>query len=205
MKPFVTSLVVLVLSVVGLVADWSGPIAKLERSSIYVNSDDGSCTRFVIHSAAREKKDKDFVLTAAHCDGAKLYADHVPARVIFKDDKRDLLVLEVEDLDRPALPLAKDNPKIGDEIASYGYGYALDRPMFRIAHISDTALYIPEGGIGGPFIATDTPFIGGMSGGPVVNNRGEIVLIVQRASNAMGIGVGADVIRAAVGRYFESK
>lgn len=183
-------------------ADWESTVARLARAAVYVENSTGSCTGFVINAAAR-KGDKDFVLTAAHCDGEKLYAAHVPATVVFKDTKKDLLVLEVDDLDRPALALATTNPKTGDEIASYGYGYGLERSMFRIAHVSDTGMFIPEEGIGGPFIVIDAAFISGMSGGPVVNASGDVVLIVQRGGEGVGIGVGADIIREAVGRYFQ--
>lgn len=183
--------------------EWTPAVERLKRSAVYLENTDGSCTAFVINAAAREKKDRDFLLTAAHCDGEKLYADHVPATVIFKDAKKDLMVIETDNLERPALKLAAKNPDTGDEVASYGYGMGLERSMFRIAHVSDTAMYIPEEGIGGPFIVIDAAFVGGQSGGPVVNTSGEVVLIVQRGSNTVGIGVGAELIREAVGRFWE--
>jgi S1-C subfamily serine protease len=189
--------------------DWSKVADELAKSVVYIDNAEGSCSGFVINADARrgDKDDKatkatDFVLTAAHCDGAKLYADHVPANVIYKDDKKDLMVLEVENLDRPALKLAASNPKIGDSVASFGYGFGLERAMFRTATISDDKFYIPEDGIGGPFIVTDAAFVGGQSGGPVANLNGEVVLIVQRGGQGVGIGVGAEIMRAAVGRFF---
>ena len=112
------------------------------------------------------------------------------------------MVIEVPDLTRPALRLAKTNPKIGDEVASLGYGYGLERPMFRTTHISDDETYIHENGIGGPFMVTDDVCVGGQSGGPVINHAGEVVLIVQRGGGGVGMGVGAEMIRAKVGRFF---
>ncbi len=193
-----------IVATLPLMADWSSVVRTLERSAVYVASDEGSCTGFVVHGSAR-KGEKDFVLTAAHCMGSDLYAAHVPARVIYKDTQLDLMVLETDDLDRPALKLAGKNPKVGDEVASYGHGYGLQRPMFRIAHVSDDAMYIPEGNIGGPFCVIDAAFVSGQSGGPVVNTAGEVVMIVQRGGAGTGLGVGAEVIRTAVGRYFEAK
>ena len=61
---------------------------------------------------------------------------------------------------------------------------------------------MPETGQAGTFVSLDSAFVGGQSGGPVVNAAGEVVLIVQRASNTVGIGVGADVIRERMGRFF---
>jgi S1-C subfamily serine protease len=178
----------------------------VEKSIVTIGQTDTHCTGFVINDQAKSKdenkKDVDYILTADHCDTKDLLADNTPARVIYKVAKKDLLVLEVDDTERPALKLAKEDPKIGDEVASYGYGFALERPMFRVTHIADDKTYIPEEGIGGPFIVTDAVFVGGQSGGPVVNTQGEVVMIVQRGGSGVGLGVGAEVIKAKAGKYF---
>jgi S1-C subfamily serine protease len=181
--------------------DWSPLIDRVLKSVVYIESEDALCTGFVIDTKRK------FVMTAAHCDGPQIFADRVVAEVIAKDTKKDLLVLEVRNLDplRPALKLAAGDPKIGQEVLSVGYGMALERPFFRKAMVSDTAVQIPEAGIGGPYIGLDSAFVGGQSGGPVVNSSGEVVLIVQMASNTIGIGVGADIIRDRMGRFFEFK
>jgi S1-C subfamily serine protease len=177
------------------VTDWSGIIARAEKSVMFVES---GCTAFVIDTARK------YVLTAAHCDtpGKTMWVDRVEARIVARDQLKDLLVLEVPHLDpaRPALRLAK-NPTRGQNVMSIGYGMALERPFFRIAHVSDDAVTIPNVE-GGPFIGLDAAFVGGQSGGPVVDHEGRVVMIVQRASNTVGIGVGADTIRDRVGRFF---
>jgi S1-C subfamily serine protease len=186
-------------------ADWTPVADKLSKSVVYIESKGGSCTGFVVHSDAKgkDKEDVDYVLTAAHCDGDELYVDQTVARTLWKDTKKDLMVLEVSDLGRPALRLAKANPKIGDEVASYGYGWGLERPMFRTGHVSDDNTYIPESGIGGPFMVIDAQFVSGQSGGPVVNAAGEVVLMVQRGGQGVGLGVGVEVMRSKAGRYVE--
>lgn len=184
-----------------LAADWSAVAEKTRESIVYINSADGSCTGFVVDDNA--KGDTDRVLTAAHCDaepGHPLFADSAIARVIWKHVKSDLMILEVADTGRPAITVAKKNPKTGEEVASYGFGYALERPMFRTAHVSDEAAVLPDVE-GGPFVMIDAAFVGGQSGGPCVNAAGEVVSIVQRASNLIGIGVGAETMRDKVGRY----
>lgn len=56
---------------------------------------------------------------------------------------------------------------------------------------------------GGPFISTDSPFVGGQSGGPVVDDEGAVVMIVQRGDGGTtGLGVGAETIKRCVGRFF---
>lgn len=178
--------------------EWEGIALKLKDSVVPITYEgSGACTGFVIH------KIKNYVLTAAHCYSADaMFADMIPAIVIAKDGKQDLLVLEVKDLNREALHLADKGPAIGQQVASFGYGYALERPLFRLAYISDNAARIPELE-GGPFVVTDAAFVGGQSGGPVVNIAGEVVMIVQRASNIVGVGVDAETIKDRVGRYFE--
>lgn len=186
-------------------ADWTPIADKLSKSVVYIETKSGSCTGFVINSDVKKKDepDSDYILTAAHCEGEEIFADQTAAKVIWKDTKKDLMVLQVEDLNRPALKLAANNPKIGDEVASLGYGWGLERPMFRTAHVSDDDTYIPEDGIGGPFMVIDAQFVPGMSGGPCINASGEVALIVQRGGNAVGIGVGAEVIKNKTGKYWE--
>jgi S1-C subfamily serine protease len=177
-------------------ADWSTIADKLAKSVVVVETADGLCTGFVIDN------ERDHVLTANHCDGKELVVDGMPAKVVHKENKKDLLVLKVEDIDRPALKLAKDDPHTGQEVVSFGYGYGLEQPLLRVAHISHNKVYIPEGNLGGPFVFVDSTFVSGMSGGPVINLAGELVMIVQMGTKETGIGIGAEMIRSKVGRYF---
>lgn len=178
-------------------ADWSVVAKELRESIVYLQTEAGSCTGFVIDD------ERDFVLTAAHCDGKEMYVDLAPAKVRAKDAKNDLMVVFVEGIDRPALKLAKLNPKVGDEVASYGFGFGLEQPLFRQAHVSATEVNISGSGGSGVHIALDSNFIPGQSGGPVVNLKNEVVLIVQLGSNAgVGLGVGAETIREKLGKYF---
>lgn len=202
MRKSLIALLFAVLSIVPLSAsEWGATIKQVEKSIVYINiNDEGGCTGFVIDA------ERKYVMTAAHCDGAKLYVDNVLGEVVAKDGKKDLMVLYVKHLDptKTALKLGAE-PKIGDEVISAGFGYALERPFYRKAMVSDNAVMIPEGGVGGPFVGVDSGFIGGQSGGPVVNINGEVVSIVQMASDKLGIGVGADIIRERVGRFWAQK
>lgn len=170
---------------------------KLTESVVYLESKEGSCTGFVIDD------DRDFVLTAAHCDGAELFADQSPTKIVSKDVKSDLMVLYVKGVDRPALKLASKNPAIGEEVASLGFGYGLERPLFRVSHISDNKAEIAE--ISGNMVTVDSAFAPGQSGGPVVNQSGEVVMIVQMANDRMGLGRGAETIKSKVGKFFQKQ
>ena len=118
--------------------------------------------------------------------------------------KSALMVLFVEDIDRPALKLAKHDPEIGEEIASYGFGWALEKPLFRVAHVSVDGVSL-EGYERAQRYGIDASFVGGQSGGPVFNPLGEVVMIVQLGNDQAGFGVGAEVLEDKVGKYFTKK
>jgi S1-C subfamily serine protease len=185
--------------------DWAILVKDLSKSVVPIerNTDGTVCTGFVINSRVRkDDEDKDYILTAAHCEAAKMWADQAEATVVAKNTDKDLLVLMVDDTERPALKVAKADPEVGDELASFGFGMGLEKPILRMAHLS-AKTYIPYEGIGGPIFFTDATFVPGQSGGPVINASGEVVMIVQRGSNSVGMGVGAETIRDKVGRYLE--
>lgn len=200
MRTLAVSLGLLALAI-GVQADaWEAVIAKAQSAVVYIQvGDDGGCSGFVINKA------QHYVMTAAHCNGDRLWVDRVRGEVVALDVKKDLMVLQVKDLDpaREALTLAAHDPSIREDVMSVGYGYALERPFFKTAHVSDTAVQIPQEGLGGPFIGVDASFTPGQSGGPVLNVKGEVVAIVQRGDGGtLGLGVGADVMRERLGRFF---
>jgi len=204
MRRFVLSLLTMILLVVTPITatDWAAVVKQVERSVVFAAvGQEGGCTAFVID------QQKHLLLTAGHCYPAEhgiLWVDNVPARIVLLDPKRDLMVVEAKDIDpdRPALKLAAKNPVIGQEVMSVGFGYALERPFFRQAHVQDDKMALPSVD-GGPFISTDTAFVGGQSGGPVVDATGAVVMIVQRGDGGTtGLGVGAETLRLYVGRFF---
>jgi S1-C subfamily serine protease len=174
---------------------WTAVADKLKASIVFLEN----CTGFVIDSA------KKHVLTAAHCEPAdkKYLVDGTQAYRMFVDYRKDLMVLRAHQMDKPALRLAANDPKWGDEVATLGFGWALEFPMFRVSHISHPRFEIEQ--LSGPFVVVDTSYVGGQSGGPVVNRAGEVVSIVQRGDSdgTFGFGVGAETIKDRVGRYFE--
>lgn len=205
MKRFVATLTLaLFLAAPAFSASLWGAVAdKFTPSVVFLEAVDGqgnplgSCSGFVINT------EKKHVLTAGHCDAEKMLVNGLSSIRMFKDARKDLMVLRVNDLeDLPAIALAENNPKVGDEVMAIGYGFGLEKPMVRISHISITGLDIE--GLSGPFIMVDAGFMPGQSGGPVLNSEGKLVAIVQLGSQGLGIGVGAEVIKDRVGRYFQS-
>lgn len=190
------------LSQVSVLADaWQNAVKKAESSVVYIELGEGACTGFVIN------QEKHYVMSAAHCYGDKIWVDRVRAEVLSIDTKQDLMVLVVKDIDpeKTALSLAAKNPEIRQDVMSVGFGYALERPQFRSTTVSDNAL-VADGGIGGPFVAVSGSYTPGQSGGPVVDINGDVVSIVQRGDGGtLGLGVGAEMIKARMGRFFAAK
>ncbi len=201
MKRVIASIIAAIfcLAPLGAVSKWTAVSNQLEDSIYYLEvlagtEVQGSCTAFMIDNS------KHLVLTAAHCDGEKMLVDGTATYRVFKDERKDLMVLRASGVEGPNIKLAAADPDRGDEVASMGYGAGLVDPMFRIAHVSNVRLDIE--GLSGPFIMIDAGFVGGQSGGPVVNDKGELVMIVQRGNDSLGIGVGVEIIRDKVGKYF---
>jgi S1-C subfamily serine protease len=184
---------------------WNPIAEKVQKSLAFLAVGSmGSCTAFVIN----EKE--NYVLSANHCfgtevEGKDLLVDNSPAKLVARDQKHDLMVLFVKGLDKPALHLAKNDPKIGDQVASYGYGLGLERPLFRVAYISDNDTTIDGSGLPDHLIAVDAQFVPGQSGGPVVNQVGDVVMMVEAGGQGVGLGPGAETIKGHMGRYFEAK
>lgn len=204
MKKFLASFVLALMALMPLNAssiDWTLLVEKLAKSTVYIETEQGACSGSVVNDAAGDKKDHDFILTAAHCAGKEMYVNQERAFVKAKDVPNDLLLLDMLDTGRPALRVAAKDPEVGQEIASLGYGYALEKPLFRVTHVS-AIQEIPE--LRGPYVFTDTTFVPGQSGGPVINASGELAMIVQAGTNSVGVGKGAEVIRAKLGRFFSA-
>lgn len=183
---------------------WESVIKKAQNSVVFVENKGGSCTGFVINQTEK------FVMTAAHCaadQGDVLWVDRVKAEPVSVDTAKDLMVVKVPFLDPTlaALSLAAHDPKIRQDVLSVGYGYGLERPVFKTAHVADTATNLPDLGGAGPFIAVDAAYTPGQSGGPVLDISGNIVSIVQRSDGGtLGVGVGAELIKERMGRFFET-
>jgi S1-C subfamily serine protease len=175
--------------------DWVAVAERLEESVMQISD---TCSAFSIDD------DRDYVLTAKHCtpeDPLKpTIVDLVPAKLVADDVQYDFAVLHVPGMDHKALALAADEPKAGTEVISLGYGMGLKKWMFRHAWVSNRGLSIPD--LDGEWIMIDGAFVGGQSGGPVINAAGEVIAVVQRANSTTGIGRGSDMIRKRVGKYF---
>lgn len=135
------------------------------------------------------------------------------ARLAFKDEERDLAVLEVPGLRRKPLPLSSVEPKLGASVFALGYPDIGDR--LRAAQSAT----LTTGSVGRVFTAPwfrggpDTRIVQheaavnpGNSGGPLFNGCGEVVGVNTQASlsHVQRDRKGDIAVMAGAGVYFAS-
>jgi S1-C subfamily serine protease len=147
---------------------------------IAVKPDSGVCSSFSVA--------KNEFLTAAHCVTPVMRIGGKEISGISMDRHVDLALVRVPDLDLPPLKLAKV-VTLGEKLVSFGWGYG----SMKIGVNSVSEM------VDGEVVAWGA-YVPGMSGGPVVNMRGELVSVVQAAHKAARtrpwvqapLGVGPD-------------
>lgn len=125
----------------------------------------------------------DHVITNRHlvagATQAKVDIDDVIvfAEVLSPDDPIDLAVLDGWQLLEPSLPLANQNPEIDAPIllAGHARGGPIQLRSSFVHGFVDGDAY----GISGTIMLIDSPTEPGFSGGPVLNETGEVVAVLQ--------------------------
>lgn len=179
--------------------NWSSTVRKVEASIVRLshpvkmfNIFNGevvekptACTGFVIN------KKQGYVMTAHHClnEGTTTRLTVAgatgPVWMVFEDEDMDIAVIGTL-INKPALKPSRVYPQKGQEIGSLGFGYGLSQSLFRAGYVSNVAVVFNEE-IQGTWALFDGPFIGGMSGGPIFNHKGEVVGIVQMSNEVAGL------------------
>jgi S1-C subfamily serine protease/regulator of sirC expression with transglutaminase-like and TPR domain len=132
----------------------------------------------------------------------------IRCRVVDTDPTRDLALLELASLppDVAELPLAADSPSAGDRVHSIGNplncadGLWIYSSGYIRTVLTDTIHY-PNQTVHARVVVTQSPINPGDSGGPIVNDAGELVAVTSghsRNGNAVSYGIEVHEVRAFV-------
>lgn len=164
----------------------TSPLASVAR----IQFDGGSCSTFSI--------DEQFCyyVTTAHCAPAEL------DQVILSDPETDIAVLKLPEC-APRLRLAGSEPALGDAVKILGYPGKQNWPLALTGAVAAVESGYREGKVRNIFHEGAGP---GMSGGPVLNSKGEVVGIVSEVKQIPSIIMASPTVRMlkkVAGQYWQ--
>lgn len=113
----------------------------------------------------------------------------LPAKLIGKDDRSDVAVLQIDANDLPAVKIADVNDlKVGQWVMAVGSPFGLDYTATQ-GIISSLGRNLPSDNYT-PFIQTDAAVNPGNSGGPLFNTKGEVIGINSQIYTSTGSYAG---------------
>lgn len=156
----------------------SDPLRSIVKVVTVMPRGESVCTGFVVSAAKGE------ALTARHCvlQDAMMTADGEPSNIVKVDEVFALITVKA--MSKPPIDISKNEAKIGERVALYGFGYGSMQIIQRaVASYWDSDIVL------------DGPIVNGMSGGPVVNQAGKVVGLNQASTDVLGLACGAEELR----------
>jgi len=108
-------------------------------------------------------------------------------RVLDREPRRDVALVDIGPIDRAALPIRLDAARVGERVAAIGAGLRDDLPASVTEGIVSAYRESTWRVNRQTYIQSDADIIGGNSGGPLVDRRGNVVGIAV-ASFVTGLG-----------------
>lgn len=191
MKRLILALVAaLALSVPASAFNWVSNASEVARSVVKLSAEAEGYGRYTNCTGFSIDERRQLVLTAAHCLDQTTQVDGFATWPVFIDAEDDLAVLQTVGVSKPALKPGV-NPKVGEELAAIGYGYGLNEPVFKVVKVAATGIELE--GFPGKWLMVTPSYIGGMSGGPVIDEGGKVVSIVQLSTRDSSAGFGRKI------------
>jgi S1-C subfamily serine protease len=172
-------------------------LASITRIDVQMGESAGTCTAFSVDQALGR------FVTANHCAQGTVRHGGITFAVIARDEDADLVLLQTDRGSLPALKLGSQ-PKTGDSLLSVGYPLSSPKPMLLPSMYQGQFDAWADGGNFAIFAGNAIP---GMSGGPIVNTRGEVVSVVLGGGNPsmayqnMGYGARYEALRKLLLKY----
>jgi S1-C subfamily serine protease len=125
--------------------------------------------------------------------------DTLRATVVGSDPSTDIAVLRVEASSRSLTPLVLGNSgvvRVGDPVVAIGNPFGLARTATAgiVSAVQERTIAAPNGYPIDHVIQTDAPINSGNSGGPLLNNRAEVIGVNSQIAPAQGssgnVGIG---------------
>lgn len=141
-------------------------------------------------------------LTAAHCDFAQMTVDGVPAVVLKKNDKADLMLVYA-DTDAAFVPFKLTDSSVGKEVTTVGFPFGA-----FVGYVEAVTSGVVQGFVKGNkeygtdrfdgFVMMSLPIIGGNSGGGIftkVNGKWYVYTIVSMGAAHLAISPSNAMVR----------
>lgn len=167
-----------------LLAARASVVERVTSSTVFISSPDGNggdriCSGFVVEGSGGR------ALTARHCvrDFDVIQVNTLFSLVVKKNENFALLSM----INQPpigALELRKKPMELTQRILAFGFGWGEMEILGRGISIFK-----------GRDFAVDGPFITGMSGGPITDEDGRVVGLIQASNNIVGIACGVQEIK----------
>lgn len=161
------------------------PLSMIRLASIYPGGEKQMrCSGFVVDAS------RGLAITAEHCivdNQIALLVDDLPSEVVRTSEW--LALVKVPSMVKPPLKIAKKRPDLS--VPTWGLGWAFGLKFLVLERA--------VAGYDGTDLVVGGAFIEGMSGGPVVNDRGEVVGVIQGGVPAAAWLSGPDEIREFLG------
>lgn len=174
MLKFLSS-VVLVLSLAACslpVKESPESYAQLRQATWQLTTEEGTCS-------AVKLKEKDLVLTAAHCDGPDMKVGGLKAVVLKKNDAADLMLVYVRGLPGEGIAVASKRPNVDSKVVLVGFPLGVGKFLTegRVQELgTEVKKDLPH------HFAVSAPGVFGNSGGPVFSLENGMFKIVGIAS-----------------------
>jgi S1-C subfamily serine protease len=160
-------------------------LAAITRIDVQFGDKTGTCTAFSVDQA------RGRFITAGHCATGAVTLGGITFAEIDRDADADLVLLQTNRGSLPALKLGSA-PRTGDATIAVGYPLKSPRPMVLPSMYQGQFDAWDDGHDFAIFSGNSMP---GMSGGPIVNLRGDVVSVVLGGGNPsqafQNVGFGA--------------